>query len=283
MFVGVKVVYRRPLSPAAAVPNACMSLAALWSKHSSRPVSTEADVAADVPSCSTEVSSIRENRKRPAVLEVPQQNKTPRRTPKSFPTGVTDLGSGSSVVFQPNAFNLSDSRRLYRALMEQVNWHRKEVVIYGKKVMQPRQVAYMASSTNLSYTYSHTKLQPEGWSPHVAQIKAKLQDIAGVEFNSCLLNLYRDGSDHMGWHSDNEKLYGDNPTIGSVSFGATRRFLLRSNSDHSDKWVCDLASGDILIMKGSTQQHWTHSIPKMLRVSQPRINLTFRQIVQPED
>lgn len=117
MFVGVKVVYRRPLSPAAAVPNACMSLAALWSKHSSRPVSTEADVAADVPSCSTEVSSIRENRKRPAVLEVPQQNKTPRRTPKSFPTGVTDLGSGSSVVFQPNAFNLSDSRRLYRALM----------------------------------------------------------------------------------------------------------------------------------------------------------------------
>ncbi len=69
---------------------------------------------------------------------------------------------------------------------------------------------------------------------------------------------------------------------GSVSFGATRRFLLRRNTDHSDKWVCDLVSGDVLIMKGSTQQHWTHSIPKMLRVSQPRINLTFRQIVQPE-
>ena len=70
---------------------------------------------------------------------------------------------------------------------------------------------------------------------------------------------------------------------GSVSFGATRRFLLRKNSDHSVKWDCNLATGDVLIMKGSTQQYWTHSIPKMLRVSQPRINLTFRQIVHPED
>ena len=70
---------------------------------------------------------------------------------------------------------------------------------------------------------------------------------------------------------------------GSVSFGATRRFLLRRNNDHSDKWDCSLASGDVLIMKGSTQQHWMHSIPKMLRISQPRINLTFRQVVQPED
>ena len=69
---------------------------------------------------------------------------------------------------------------------------------------------------------------------------------------------------------------------GSVSFGGTRRFLLRQNSDHSEKWACELASGDVLIMKGSTQLHWTHSIPKMLRVSQPRINLTFRQIVHPE-
>jgi len=123
---------------------------------------------------------------------------------------------------------------------------------------------------------------PAYWHPEVEYLKARLEEIAGSKFNSCLLNLYRDGTDHMSWHSDNEKLYGDDPVIGSLSFGATRRFLLRSNDDHSQKWECSLASGDVLVMKGSTQRHWTHSIPKAMQVAQPRINLTFRQITRPE-
>ncbi|KAL0032429.1 hypothetical protein WJX79_011024 [Trebouxia sp. C0005] len=187
--------------------------------------------------------------------ELPKvQSETARRPARSFAPGETDLGSGSIIIVKSKAFRHDDSQKLYKSLKE-VSWLHKEITIYGKKIMQPRQVA---------------------------QVKSELEAIAGVEFNSCLLNLYRDGNDHMGWHSDNEKLYGDHPTIGSVSFGATRRFLLRSNQDHTDKWSYDLCSGDVLIMKGSTQQHWTHSIPKMTRVAHPRINLTFRKIVQPE-
>lgn len=272
----------------AALPKVGMSLEPLWSRHSKSlgqsSANTQCREATVVARQNVEKSlPVREKRKRSAETDVStQQSKLHKKSPTSFPVGSTDLGSGCMIVFQPRAFKQSDSQQTYKILKDEVHWRHKEVVIYGKKVMQPRQVAYMAGDTSLSYTYSHTKMQPDDWHPQVAQIKAKLQEIAGVEFNSCLLNLYRDGSDHMGWHSDNEKLYGDDPTIGSVSFGATRRFLLRQNSDHSNKWACELASGDVLVMKGSTQQHWTHSIPKMLRVSQPRINLTFRQIVHPE-
>lgn len=202
---------------------------------------------------------------------------------KEFKAGETDLGSGSVLIVEPRAFKQTESQQLYKALKEQVPWLHKEITMYGKQVMQPRQVAYMAENPSLSYTYSHTKMHPEPWHPSVAQVKAKLEAVAGVTFNSCLLNLYRSGADHMGWHSDNEKLYGDDPVIGSVSFGATRRFLLRRNGDHNDKWSYELASGDILIMKGTTQRHWMHSIPKMLRIDEPRINLTFRQITHPEN
>lgn len=270
-----------------------MSLADLWNAHSDRrsiqlAVSTDAS-ALDTRSSSTFAASASRQAKRKRLAEsthtgeVPKvQSETARKPARSFALGETDLGSGSIIIVKPKAFRHDDSQKLYKSLKEEISWLHKEITVYGKKIMQPRQVAYMASDTSLSYTYSHTKLQPEAWHPQVAQVKSELEAIAGVEFNSCLLNLYRDGNDHMGWHSDNEKLYGDDPTIGSVSFGATRRFLLRSNQDHTDKWSYDLCSGDVLIMKGSTQQHWTHSIPKMTRVAQPRINLTFRQIVRPE-
>lgn len=215
MFLRSRVLSSLACHPSA-VPSACMSLEALWSKHSSRavrtPAKTEGEVADIVPSCSTQAPPIRKNRKRPAVPGVLRhQSKTPKRSPISLPAGPTDLGSGALVIFQPNVFSLSDSQHLYRALkvvgqvmhlsctallspctclfkqhvslfqqrvsifmQEQVSWQHKEVVIYGKKVMQPRQVAYMASNTNLSYTYSHTKLQPEEWNPHVAQIKVNV-------------------------------------------------------------------------------------------------------------
>jgi len=109
--------------------------------------------------------------------------------------------------------------------------------------------------------------------------KARVEDIAGCKFNSCLLNFYRSGDDHLSWHSDNEPEYGENPTIASVSFGAARDFLLRKNIDKSRRHSFLLDSGDILMMMGSIQKHWMHCVPKRKRITESRVNLTFRQVL----
>lgn len=151
----------------------------------------------------------------------------------------------------------------------------------GRRVMQPREIAYMADN-GLHYTYSKTQLNPVPFPKEVMSIKQEAERLAGSAFNCCLLNQYRDGKDNLGWHSDNEALFGRNPTIASVSFGAKRDFVLRRNADHSEKWKCSLGGGDVLIMKGKTQSEWMHSIPKRSSCG-PRINLTFRYIVKPEE
>ena len=164
---------------------------------------------------------------------------------------------------------------------EKVAWLQKEITVMGRKVMQPREIAYMADN-GLQYTYSKTQLEPVPFPAELADLKKEVERIAEVEgFNCCLLNHYRDGKDHLGWHSDNERLFGPNPTIASVSFGAKRDFVLRKNSDHTDKRVYALGDGDLLIMRGKTQSEWTHNLPKRAS-SGPRFNLTFRNIVHPE-
>mmetsp|Transcript_38440 Transcript_38440/g.83642 ORF Transcript_38440/g.83642 Transcript_38440/m.83642 type:complete len:147 (-) Transcript_38440:48-488(-) len=142
----------------------------------------------------------------------------------------------------------------------------------------------MASDPSLRYTYSGVTVHPTGWTPAVLEIKALMEKMCGgqVEFNSCLLNLYRDGNDHQGWHSDNEPLYGPSPTIGSFTLGAERDFMLKRRADPSDKWRFPLGDGAGLIMRGTTQDHWIHALPKRARVKATRINLTFRTIVNKE-
>ncbi|EIE24966.1 hypothetical protein COCSUDRAFT_83658 [Coccomyxa subellipsoidea C-169] len=153
----------------------------------------------------------------------------------------------------------------------------------GRRVMQPRLVAYMADHAGLSYTYSGSSMTPLTWNAAVLRIKERVEEVSGATFNSCLLNFYRTGMDHLSWHSDNEPLYGSGSyTIGSASFGSARDFVLRSNADRSNKITYPLGCGDVLVMKGTVQQHWMHSIPRRTRVSGGRISLTFRQIVNPE-
>ncbi|WIA08695.1 hypothetical protein OEZ85_008120 [Tetradesmus obliquus] len=134
----------------------------------------------------------------------------------------------------------------------------------------------------LQYTYSGLTLQPHPWSAAVLEVKAAVEQLAGCAFNSCLLNHYRSGEDHMSWHSDNEPLYGQQPVIASVSFGDTRDFVLRHNIHRTHRLTVPLASGDVLTMSGTTQQHWQHCVPKRRKVLGPRINLTFRNIIRPE-
>lgn len=194
------------------------------------------------------------------------------------------LGSGCFVGYWKGVFK--DQEAIMNALGREAEWMDKEVIIFGKKHMQPRRIAYMADDEDLTYTYSKLRLIPKIYTSTVRMIKEHLeqQGFGGepLSFNCVLLNYYRNGLDHMGWHADDEPLFGDNPTIGSVSFGVERDFILRSISDSTVKYLYKLGDGDVLVMSGATQKYFKHCIPKRSTVSAGRINLTFRKIVKKE-
>eukprot|EP00873_Tetraselmis_striata_P034498 jgi/Tetstr1/454762/TSEL_041645.t1 len=193
--------------------------------------------------------------------------------------GLTELGGGASLLFVPGAFDKEDSSALFAALQREVKWQQRDIQMMGKRVMQPRLVAYMADDSSLAYTYSGTKLEPDCWHPFVLRAKEEVERLTpGAKFNSCLLNLYRNGSDHVGWHSDDEAVYKRDSAIASVSLGATRDFVLRRKEDPGEKLSFRLNSGDLLVMQGTTQSQWMHCLPKRTKVQQPRINLTFRTV-----
>ena len=130
----------------------------------------------------------------------------------------------------------------------------------------------------MNYTYSGIPCEPNPWNKGLSWLKEKAEELAEHQFNSALLNWYRDGSDTLSWHADDEKELGKNPTIASVSLGETRDFILRKKDDHSCKLKFALSHGSILIMKGELQEHWQHSVPARKRVDKSRINITFRKI-----
>lgn len=144
--------------------------------------------------------------------------------------------------------------------------------------MQPRKIAFQGD-TGISYVYSGDVYRAEPWHADVAALRTEIERETGCRFNSVLLNLYRDGRDSMGWHSDDETELGPCPTIASVSLGAERRFVLRSRTDKQKKIEIKPASGSLMIMRGDLQHFWQHALPKTALDVQPRINLTFREIV----
>lgn len=182
---------------------------------------------------------------------------------------------GSSAVLYAKAFTAQASVRLFRALLGHVDWEQREITVYGKKHFQPRLVAWFGDP-GTSYTYAGLTLHPTAWIDPILQIKAVCEEISGVTFNSVLLNLYRDGDDAVGWHSDDEPELGPNPIIASVSLGAARRFDLRHKSTKETVKTV-LPGGSLLMMTGRTQSEWSHQVPRTKKVNEPRINLTFRQ------
>eukprot|EP00803_Ostreobium_quekettii_P009275 evm.model.scf_254EXC.15 EVM.evm.TU.scf_254EXC.15 scf_254EXC:107867-108891(+) len=203
-----------------------------------------------------------------------------RPAPREGREGWTDLGHGSWVGYWKCCFPLEAD--IFARLQGEVKWLQRDVTVRGRKIPQPRLTAYMADAPGLAYTYSGLRLEPVAFTPTVLEVKAEAEARSGAAFNCCLLNCYRDGGDRMGWHSDNESLFGERPTIASVSFGCRRDFLLRRNEDVSEKHRFGLGEGDVLVMAGATQEDWQHSVPRRARVGACRINLTFRRIVSPE-
>jgi alkylated DNA repair dioxygenase AlkB len=188
------------------------------------------------------------------------------------------LPANGDVRFYPGFFAKPVADRYFGDLQSAVAWRQEPVKIFGREVLQPRLTAWYGDAGK-SYSYSGITMQPHPWTETLLAIKHKADEAANVTFNSALLNLYRDGNDSMGWHRDNEKELGANPVIASVSFGAARRFLLRSYSDKTTACEIMLTHGSLLLMRGETQHYWEHSIPKTARQTGSRINITFRIIL----
>ena len=180
-------------------------------------------------------------------------------------------------IFLENFYSSSESTHLLNYLLNELNWKSGEIKLFGKVYPIPRKQVYF-SDNGLSYSYSGKELIIDAWDENVLNMKRRLQALLNVEFNACLSNLYRNGQDSNGWHSDNEKELGTNPIIASVSFGATRRFDLKHQSN-KQKLSFQLTSGSLLVMGGEMQHFWKHQIPKQKNINNPRVNLTFRQVL----
>jgi alkylated DNA repair dioxygenase AlkB len=162
-------------------------------------------------------------------------------------------------------------------LLNDIAWKNDEAIIFGKHIITKRKVAWYGDD-NYSYAYSGTTRHALPWTKELLELKALVESLTGTLYNSCLLNLYHNGDEGMAWHSDDEKSLGKDSTIASLSFGAERKFALKHRVT-KDGVAIMLEHGSLLVMKGTTQTHWLHSLPKTKKVSTPRVNLTFRTMV----
>jgi len=158
-----------------------------------------------------------------------------------------------------------------------IQWSQEKIKIYGKEHFIPRLTAWYGDSGK-RYTYSGISQTSHPWNKGLLYLKNKIEKATQTSFNSLLLNWYRDGKDHISWHADDEKELGDNPDIASVSFGASRRFLLRRKDDHKVKIEIPVDHGTLLLMRGDLQKFWEHSVPKQASSKSSRFNLTFRNV-----
>lgn len=166
----------------------------------------------------------------------------------------------------------------YLKLLENITWKPDEAIIFGKKIFTKRKVAWYGDLP-FEYTYSNTTKLALPWTSELQILKILAEEKTGETYNSCLLNLYHSGSEGMAWHSDGEKDLKKNGAIASFSFGAERKFAFKHKTT-KEKIEMILENGSLLVMKGTTQQHWLHRLPPTKKVFSPRVNLTFRTIEQ---
>lgn len=167
----------------------------------------------------------------------------------------------------------------FNKLKESINWKQEQIKMFGKTYDVPRKTAWYGDE-GFDYTYSGINCNPDKWTEELLEIKKVIEHfLPGDKFNSVLLNLYRNGNDKVSWHSDDEPELGVNPVIASVSLGSTRRFDLKHKDHPEDKLQIELNPGSLIVMTGGLQHNWLHQIPIQKRIKEPRINLTFRNII----
>lgn len=193
---------------------------------------------------------------------------------------MTDADADLQVI--PGWLPGADADALFDALRVGLPWSRHRLRIFGREVEAPRLSCWIGDPDAV-YRYSGTSFVPHAWPEALGPVREAVSSVGGVSFNSVLANLYRDGGDAMGWHSDDERTLGDRPVIASLSLGATRRFLLKARAADADgpldRRTLALAHGTLLVMRGDTQTRYRHALPRTTRPVGPRINLTFRRIV----
>ena len=165
----------------------------------------------------------------------------------------------------------------FKSCLHDLNWETGFIKIFGKTHQIPRLQAWYADN-EIEYTYSGKKLQRHNWNNLLLEIKEKIENITSFKFNSVLANLYRDGNDSMGLHSDDEKELGKKPVMASLSLGESREIYFKHKNKKLNL-IIPQASGQLLVMHGKTQEYWKHEIKKTKKIKKPRINLTFRNII----
>ena len=184
---------------------------------------------------------------------------------------------GEAISYGP-VFSRSEADHFYQVLLHTIEWKNDEAIIFGKRIITKRKVAWYADE-QFEYKYSGIVKKALPWTKELKSLKAIAEQLTGETYNSCLLNLYHDGSEGMAWHSDAEKDLKKNGAIASMSFGAERKFAFK-HKQTKELVATILEHGSLLVMKGACQTHWLHRLPPTKKVDTPRINLTFRTIVK---
>ena len=186
---------------------------------------------------------------------------------------------GGELSLWPQWLSSDEADALFDELRATIPWEVHRIRIFGREVDSPRLSCWVGNE-GASYVYSRTRFDPRPWTATLSGLRDRVASACGARLNSVLANLYRDGRDSMGWHSDNEPELGGQPVIASLSLGAVRRFRLKSRggAGRSDTHVIELGHGSLLRMAGDTQQRYVHDLPKTSAAVGPRINLTFRWV-----
>ncbi|XP_047311057.1 DNA oxidative demethylase ALKBH2 [Impatiens glandulifera] len=233
-----------------------------------------------------------------------EEAENPRPNMEETKRQIIDLGNGSEVVYIPRFLSSDESWNFFNYLNKEIPWTRPTIRVFGRSCLQPRDTCYVASPGLPELTYSGYKPHAYSWDdfPLLQDIlEAVNKAFPDCSYNSLLLNRYKGGEDYVGWHADDEKLYGPTPEIASVSFGCDRDFLLKKKpskapkdkrvedapptkrlkkNDQSNQQSFMLKHGSLLLMRGYTQRDWLHSVPKRVKAGTTRINLTFRRVVR---
>jgi alkylated DNA repair dioxygenase AlkB len=182
------------------------------------------------------------------------------------------------LTYRADFMDKETSDQLFQKFIAGIPWKQTTQKMWDKVYLTPRLTSWHGD-LGTDYSVSGRISNPNPWTPELLLLKAKVEAVAGIKFNSVLLNYYRDGNDSVAWHSDRESVLGKNPIIASLSFGQVRSFDIRNKADHKAHYSVKLEHGSFLLMKAGLQEHWEHRIAKSIKPMKARVNLTFRVVI----